>query len=294
MGQRSQIYVKVVKEEKDGTFKENLCASYFGWNYGERMVSRAALLVEYLHDNTYLNIDRESMLKISRMAEINFDFKDIVLSQDILEEVREYGTAEEESLNDAVFNNQDNNDGQLFIRVKVPYADFGEDKPDNEVSYAFRKMRKNDYRVMTADEYLDWNICTGKEKSMDAGWRDHMQNSRHYGPCAIEYTERNISNLDEYAQPMSKEDLRDFIKMTDLEKIIGMTREEINKNIENKGSLKARLQNVYDELDLIQEMDEAQDNEEVVQEIGEAMGAVSNVIDIFEEKDKSETEYERD
>lgn len=37
MGQRSQIFVRY--QETDGTRK--LVARYYGWNYGERMISRA-------------------------------------------------------------------------------------------------------------------------------------------------------------------------------------------------------------------------------------------------------------
>ena len=37
MGQRSQIYVRYTNEKGE----HFLTARYFGWNYGERMISRA-------------------------------------------------------------------------------------------------------------------------------------------------------------------------------------------------------------------------------------------------------------
>ena len=47
MGQRSQIFVRY--QETDGTRK--LVARYYGWNYGERMISRARHTIEWLKEN---------------------------------------------------------------------------------------------------------------------------------------------------------------------------------------------------------------------------------------------------
>ena len=82
MGQRSQIYVRYhVGEEK------KLIAKYFGWNYGERMISRARwgmeLILEDVRKNTaYQNECQEK--RLSEIFDVNFDFpKENILSGNI-------------------------------------------------------------------------------------------------------------------------------------------------------------------------------------------------------------------
>ena len=53
-----------------------------------------------------------------------------------------------------------------------------------------------------------------------------------------------------------------------------MTKEQILK----------KLQNMWEELDNIQEQDIPQEDEELMWEIGEAMGSIDNAIDILNEK----------
>lgn len=49
-----------------------------------------------------------------------------------------------------------------------------------------------------------------------------------------------------------------------------------------KKEIKEKLQSLYEELDKIQEEDIAQDNSELMWEIGEAMGSIDNAIDLLE------------
>ena len=84
MGQRSQIYISW--ENDNG--EQELVARYFGWNFSERMVSRAAALMEHLSemiDNNHF--DKEKIIKIS---EINFDMRDVVQTSDLIEEALDF------------------------------------------------------------------------------------------------------------------------------------------------------------------------------------------------------------
>ena len=52
MGQRSQIYIRIIDENNNIT----LIAKYFQWNYGEKMISRAKYGIEYIKENLiYIN-----------------------------------------------------------------------------------------------------------------------------------------------------------------------------------------------------------------------------------------------
>lgn len=45
MGQRSQIYIRIWDKDKENP---KLYAKYYGWNFGERMISRARHGIEYI------------------------------------------------------------------------------------------------------------------------------------------------------------------------------------------------------------------------------------------------------
>lgn len=273
MGQRSQIYVKLDCEDKNGNTQSALVARYFQWNYGERMISRAAGLVEWLKDHEYLGITYEDREKIARIAEINFDFRDVVLSSDITKEAKDWTFSENESLNDFIFSEQDNNDGQLFINIQIPYHAFGDERKPPVIKIAFADMDK--HKVMTADEYLDWDLFVKDEDGVE-NWRDYMKKSEYYDDETIAYTEKNISFLNENAKMMTNEELRAFIE-ADYEKILNLSPHAINKS----HTVEGKLAEVYDKLDDIQEMDEVQKNEDLMHEVGEAIGAVGNALDEF-------------
>ena len=146
MGQRSQIYVSYLNAEG----KRELVARYFGWNYGSRMISRARGLIEWLVNNlSYIKYDSD---KIAKIAEVNFDFRDIVRSNDLIAESNVCGCNTVEDKKDYIFN-QDNNDGKLFIEVR-----------DDCVAYAFTGW-ENEY-PMGPNEYMAWQ---GYEDEEDRG-----------------------------------------------------------------------------------------------------------------------------
>ena len=83
MGQRSQIYIRYNVNDKSGQNYKGLIARYFGWNYGERMISRARYIIEEIQ-NEFMRYkwffgDKEKLEKLKRFCETNFDMKDIVL-----------------------------------------------------------------------------------------------------------------------------------------------------------------------------------------------------------------------
>lgn len=49
----------------------------------------------------------------------------------------------------------------------------------------------------------------------------------------------------------------------------------------------AKLTQIYETLDNIQELWQIQDNQELMNELGESMGHINNAIDIIEEKENS-------
>lgn len=145
MGQRSQIYVRA-----NDTL---IIANYYQWNYAERMISRARYGIEYIRyylDKGYDWVFRtpSDILKISRIFDVNFDYKDVAISCDILKEWEEERTASGLSTSDFadfVFFGQDNNDGQLYIWI---------DTEKKSIKYAL-----TDYdgeNPMTPDQYMEW------------------------------------------------------------------------------------------------------------------------------------------
>ena len=91
-------------------------------------------MIEELNSNfqfNYIWSTDEFKEKIARVAEINWDYRDIVKSCDIIKEYDGYVEDKAEtSFEDYVFNMQDNNDGQLYIKVDVP---------NKKIKYGFLK-----------------------------------------------------------------------------------------------------------------------------------------------------------
>ena len=92
MGQRSQIYVRTTDDKGNITF----VARYFQWNYGERMISRARHIIEWLRE--YAKHFTEEAYSFCRDREIerlisiintNFDYKDVAISTDLLKGAEE-------------------------------------------------------------------------------------------------------------------------------------------------------------------------------------------------------------
>lgn len=192
MGQRSQIYVRYNVNDESGQNYKGLIARYFGWNYGERMISRARYIIEEIQDEfmryKWCFGDKEKLEKLKRFCETNFDMKDIVFSSDILKEVEDYGDEKLQYLF-----NQDNNDGQLFIDVT-----------DDGIKYCFMSFY-NDGEPMDGEHYMKWN-CED-EKHLD--W--HMP-YKYMKRKTITYTERNIKKINQMAVLMTPEEIKAFVE----------------------------------------------------------------------------------
>ena len=187
MGQRSQIYVRFrapsTKASGELFDKDVLLALYFGWNYGERMVSRASSILEYLKDNTTRSLGI-SPKKLQRFAEVNWDMKDILPSVNLAEEFDAL-EAPEWDKNDYIFNH-DNNDGCLFV-----------DAFDLEnIKVAFTDNHKFAFGV---EDYLNWDI--------NNPWRE----SQYVDKETIKYTERTIRFIEENSTYMSQAEVDEFI-----------------------------------------------------------------------------------
>ena len=202
MGQRSQIYIRYVPYEEKGKRrpKRALVASYFQWNFGERMVSRARYTMEWLKEHReYMTSHTISMLR--RVMEVNFDYKDVVDSSDVVKEFVEFA-GPDDSLNDWLAS-QDNNDGQLLIDVR-----------GNRLKYAFIGYDFDETReVYDGNGYLNWDF-----KCDD--WKNSSYLKKHVG-----YTKRNVSRISKTAKLMTADEVDEFLSY-DYEKSMGIVRDK--------------------------------------------------------------------
>ena len=181
---RSQIYVGYSVEKK------RLIARYFGWNYGERMISRARWGIEYIANHMseegYLYYNYFEM--IPKVLEVNFDMHDILKTTNILEEYKEFGRGC--SFNDYVFNYHSNN-GKLLIDICE----------GGVIKYAFLDNEVNLDNIMDGEAYMCWD-------KDDKDWR----NNNYYFPEEyIKATEENIKAISQKAILMTKEEVEEFI-----------------------------------------------------------------------------------
>ena len=187
MGQRSQIYVIY----KDNQNRDCISATYFQWNYGERMISRARYLMGWIkaQNNLCSNLYSDYLPfvahKIRYIASVNFDYKDVTIGTDLVEEWKNYKTGGvlNTDLNDYIFH-ADNNDGCLFIDARIP----------KQLKYAFTTY---DYKdgVMGPEAYLKWDDVPQK-----------IRNTK--------FTKRNINWITHNAKLMKKKELEAILKAT--------------------------------------------------------------------------------
>jgi len=188
MGQRSQIYIAYNKnaspEKMEAYVRQGervLTARYFQWNYGSRMVSRARSIMEWL------SVQKDALdsvgWKIPLIAAVNFDFRDVVESNDIIAEWR--NEFSDEPFNYMVFRFQDNNDGKLFISVER----------DGTIKYCFTDSKIT--QPLTAEKYMRWDHCEHNT--------EEEYGSNYSANCAW---------LKDNAVLMSPEELNDFISGT--------------------------------------------------------------------------------
>lgn len=180
MGQRSQIYIRYDVTTKSGDNYKGIIARYYGWNYGERMVSRARYILENIYHRyipyQYTWNDKKELERLSRFCDINFDMKDIATSLNIIDEVNEYNDL------DYLFN-QDNCDGQLLIDVK-----------DNQLKYCFIDIF--DKIPMNAEEYMKKYIS----------YLEDGKDSK-----TIRYTRSNINKINKIAKLMTQEEVDEYL-----------------------------------------------------------------------------------
>ena len=186
MGQRSQIYVIY----KDNQNRDCVSATYFQWNYGERMISRARYLMGWikaqnsLYNNLYSDYLPFVIYKIRYVASVNFDYKDVTIGMDLIEEWKEIRTQyPNTNLNDYIFN-ADNNDGCLFIDARIP----------QHLRYAFTTYNYKD-GVMGPEAYLKWDGTPQKIRY-------------------TKFTKRNINWITHNAKLMKKKELEAILKTT--------------------------------------------------------------------------------
>jgi len=191
MGQRSQIYLKYPIGDKG---KFGLIANYYGWNYGERMISRAAYAIRYLtgmYLPEYGFMNEDQVEKMRRYLDVNFDMHDIVMSTDL---IREYEDSNSSSgCLDYVFN-QANNDGRLFLDCVLRKE---HDRTVCEIRYCFTDC---EYNILDAEQYMEW-----ESESLVDHWRKLLPHD------AIVTCDQNMEYIMENAVLMDEDELYEMM-----------------------------------------------------------------------------------
>lgn len=190
MGQRSQIYVRI-----NGKL---VVAQYYQWNYAEHMISRAKGIVEFLdeylkggHMDCFTRKNVSSYAeRLRRVCDVNFDMRAYQMSADIVKEWRE--EFPEKPFGKYVFDEQDNNDGQLFIDVQ-----------GDKIKYCFTKWTRRD-KTMNGGQYMAWDHggCTVRNWTIPTEYRPQE---------TIDLCKANIKYISEHAELMTVDELREFV-----------------------------------------------------------------------------------
>lgn len=152
MGQRSQIYVVYKNHAGDNLIN----ATYFQWNYGERMISRARYTMEWIKAQVFGTGNLWYVAhKLRYIESVNFDYKDVVIGTDLVEEWKEFGDSFNASLKDYIFH-ADNNDGCLFIDARK----------EHDIKYAFTTDNIFNSPSMGPEAYLKWDSTPTKIKEL--------------------------------------------------------------------------------------------------------------------------------
>ena len=157
------------------------------WNFGVGMISRtrsilARLNAEYL---PYRQVwgKPNYIEKLHRVCDINFDYQDVTLSSNILEELKnDFGN------NSQKIFDRENYGGQLLIDV-IDYS----------IKYCLIDP-KNPHFPMDADAYMHW-ICTNEWDIPD----------QHLSKLDIQITKKNIKQIKSLAPLMTISEVEDFI-----------------------------------------------------------------------------------
>lgn len=215
MGQRSQIYFRINKA--NGGYY--LVARYFQWNFGTRMISRARGLLEWLDANSdypYTLYDENwDALKVVRIIETNFDYKDVCISRDIIADCNDpdYGW-------DLLFHD-DNNDGKFMVDMIVDWTK-RDKKGDHPVTLKYAFTDSCNELLMDGEQYMSWNCDREEDDGSVTPWRDSK-----YIKNEIKYTERNIKKINKLATLMTQEEFKEYLNY-DYSKDMGTKRERVS------------------------------------------------------------------
>lgn len=192
MGQRSQIYVQAHKaNSQENEPSEKLFANYYQWNYGEYMLSRLRGFGDWYNTHKERLHSYEVLDQIPQCLDYCPDSNDFRRHLDIIEEAKELdGDTYEEQIQ-GIFNGQDNNDGQLFIKVS-----------GDDLAYAFAEQGSN--KVMDANQYMNWDVAEGKD------WKSYFKASEYYDDKDIEVTQANIDAVQKNFRLMTPKELKAF------------------------------------------------------------------------------------
>lgn len=188
MGQRSQIYIafnNALRDDKgkvkpDAKGEWELIARYYQWNYGSRMISRTWGLIEWIQSSImFLNFTQE---KLKRIADVNFDLRDVVISSDLIAEAEEDAHEFDSSANEYIFAFNNCNDGKLFISVE----------DDGTIKYCLTD--NENFEPISAKQYMAWGEYSSEEPESNL-WE-------------------NIQNISDSAELMTQEELEQFMART--------------------------------------------------------------------------------
>lgn len=179
MGQRSEIYI--VFEMANG--RKKITARYFGWNYGERMISRVRYTAAWLQSRIKNSIvSKDDLISI---VETNFDMIDHIQT----------GRIEPATLKPFKMHFYDDgslNDGRAFIYVSLK----------GEIKYCF--TNNHDFTPLDCDNYMLFDTECNYEY---AQWKnEEYKNSKKMSKCR-----RNIKWLSKHAKVMTQKELDDFL-----------------------------------------------------------------------------------
>lgn len=200
MGQRSQIYIRIQDNYNE---QPKLYAKYYGWNFGERMISRARHGIEYIKSYSKYIYDKYNQEKINRIFDVNFDMKDIISTSDLIKEwVEQF--SDSDIANDYIFVDAANNDGKLFIDVQK----------NGEIKYCF-----TDYnlKILTPTKYMNWDC-------------ENWKTSDVLTEEEKEICKENIKYINKNAILMTEDELQEFIDF-DYSKQISELAKELNIEI---------------------------------------------------------------
>lgn len=152
MGMRSQIYVVYKNRAGDNIIN----ATYFQWNYGDRMISRARYTMEWIKGQIFVFGSLwYTGHKLRYIESVNFDYKDVVIGTDLVEEWKEFKDKNNTSLKDYIFH-ADNNNGCLIIDARN----------ERNLKYAFTTDDIFNGPVMGPEAYLKWDSTPTKIREL--------------------------------------------------------------------------------------------------------------------------------